>query len=395
MLVSLITVAAVLFSTPAASAWEPAGGPTFNHPRGTFEQRWRIVNTVNKAIRNARWHSTVMISTYLWAGQRETSDAMLAAYHNRSVNIQVVVDRAHGDQTQARRVARVVNRDNVVDAQGRLVDDGPDDSYVAFCRASCRGPGRGINHAKWYVFTATGTAKDVVMVSSSNINKGGASKGWNDLYTIKGRPRMVRDFASVHEQMSRDRGVDQPYREFDHGGVLARFYPNNTYTDPVLADLSKVRCRGATGGAGRNGRTMINVSMFSWTGNRGVALARRLVELDRYGCDVNVIFASLGPDVKSVLWRSAKRREINLYSSRWDYNGDGRVDFRVHNKYMLINGRYGADSSSWRVHMGSQNWGADLTASDDNTLNIASRAGYSGYLRNWTYIRDRWTRRIR
>jgi len=116
-------------------------------------------------------------------------------------------------------------------------------------------------HAKFYVFTETGTAKDVVMVSSSNLNKGGAVKGWNDLYVMKGRPDIVADYAAVHAEMAEDTARDgDQYREFVRGEYTSRFFPRPGGGDATYEDLSNIRCQGATEGSGVNGRTAINIT---------------------------------------------------------------------------------------------------------------------------------------
>ena len=58
--------------------------------------------------------------------------------------------------------------------------------------------------------------------------------------------------------------------------------------------LSPVRCVGAAGGTGVNGRTKIRVSMHAWNGDRGVWIAKRLRSLFAQGCDVKVMWAPGG-----------------------------------------------------------------------------------------------------
>ncbi|HEX6246877.1 MAG TPA: phospholipase D-like domain-containing protein [Nocardioidaceae bacterium] len=387
-------------SAPAAAAWEPQGGAVFNNPGGTYQERWRILRAVDEAIRNAAPDSKIMISSFLM-DTKSTADALLAA-HDRGVAVQMVLDR-HADTRQSRRVARRVNKDNIdpetglppVDDAGDPLQWGPDDSFVVICRYACRGPGRGINHAKFYVFTETGTAKNVVMVSSSNLNRGGALKGWNDLYTMKNKPAILRDFQAIHREMAEDTAPDgDRYREFVRGRFTTRFFPMTEDGDPRMADLSKVRCRGARDGAGRNGRTVINISMFLWKGTQGARLARRVVELDRLGCDVSVIYGAPDKEVRRILTRSARRGGIKLWNSRWDNTGDGVMDFRVHHKYMLVSGSYDGDPSSWRVHTGSLNWAGGLRANDENNLTVVGRGAYTSYLRNWNLVRRGWTHRV-
>jgi hypothetical protein len=225
------------------------------------------------------------------------------------------------------------------------------------------------------------------MVSSSNLNRGGATLGWNDLYEADGKAAMVARYAAIHAEMARDTPSGDRYQEYHVGIFTLRFYPKPKGGDPVMSDLSKVRCHGATGGAGRGGRTAINVSMFAWNNDRGTAIAKKLISLDRDGCQVSVIYGAPSRAVRDLLMGSARRGGIKLWDSRMDRNGDGVFDLRVHHKYMLINGSYGGDHSSWRVHTGSQNWGrGTLRGGDENTLTIASRGAYRQYIANWDHV---------
>jgi hypothetical protein len=232
-------------------------------------------------------------------------------------------------------------------------------------------------------------------VSSSNLNAGGAVRGFNDLYIVKGRPKMHADYATIHREMSRDVPAGNRYRELRDGNLISRFYPKPKGGDPVMADLNKVRCRGATGGAGRNGRTAINVDMFAWNSDRGMTIARKLIRLDRDGCDVSIIYGAPSKEVRLLLSASARRGGVKLWDSRYDRNGDGVYDIRSHGKYMLINGNFGGNTSSWRVHAGSQNWGrGTLRGGDENTLTIVNRGAYGSYIQHWDMIARSYSRRI-
>jgi hypothetical protein len=60
----------------------------------------------------------------------------------------------------------------------------------------------------------------------------------------------------------------------------------------------------------------------------------------------------------------------------------------VHHKYLLIKGHIGNDRSATYVTAGSQNWGASLRTSDENTVTIRNNAAaYRAYLNNWTMVR--------
>ncbi len=399
LLVALVLVASVLVTAPAASAYEPPGGAVFNNPQGAKADRYRIVNTVNRAIKAAKPGSLIYMSMYLMDSR--ASFTALKEARKRGVGVQLVLD-VLAKNGQSKKMAAIFNADNrkipankpQKDEDGVLRKWGPDRSFVRFCQQGCRGP-RSPNHTKFYVFTATGTAKNVVMVSSSNLNKGGANKGYNDLVILKNRAELVKNFAFVHAEMAEDSPNDKDgFLEYFQGNVIARFYPKRSAGDPVLADLAKVKCQGANGGAGKNGRTKINISMFRWNNDRGIEIARKLVRLDRNGCDVRVIYGAPGSTVADILKTSARNGGVQLWDSRYDFNLDGEIDLRVHHKYMLISGYYGKDRSSWQVHTGSRNWGQSLHAGDENTLNIESRAIYNQYLKNWQFCVNKAGRKI-
>jgi phosphatidylserine/phosphatidylglycerophosphate/cardiolipin synthase-like enzyme len=392
LVVAVTVLGSLLASTSVALAWEPTGGATFNNPRGNHAARWRIIDKIIHSIKSTPRGQTIMMSTFL-LDSPAVGDALIAAHNNRNVKVQVVLD---GDikTATARRIANVMNRDNVAGAAVPL-RWGPDQSFVVFCDGSCRGVG-GNDHTKFYLFSRTGTANDVVMISSGNLNKGAANRGWNDSYTIKGRTAIYNDFAGIHREMSQDTARDgDRYREFVRGGYISRFYPKPSGSDPVLDDLGKVHCLGANGGAGRSGHTAINISMFAWNDDRGWSIARKLVSLAGQGCAVSIIYGAPAKDIGAYLRDKARSGLIKLWDSRYDLNGDGIDDVRTHEKYMLINGHYGSDHSAWRVHTGSQNWGrGTLSHGDENTLTIVSRRAYARYIDNWDTIRLHGSRRL-
>ena len=379
----LVVVMTLSVSAPVAAAYQPPGGAVFNNPQGGHRAKFRIVRTINRAIKGARRGSRIQISTYLMDSKESTT--LLIKARKRGVAVQAVIDGSAKNR-QTLRLAKALNRDNRKKVRRKHRRGGPDRSYVVFCRGSCRNGGRP-NHTKYFTFTRTGKARNVVMVSSSNLNRGGAVKGYNDLLVMKKQKRLTKDFASVHREMAEDsRNDGDGFIQFNRGHITARFYPTKKKADPVMQDLRQIRCRGTRQGAGRHKRTTIHVSMFRWNSRRGIALARKLVRLDRAGCEVSVIYGAPGRRVRDVLRTSARRGGVRLWDSRWDYNHNGTVDMRVHHKYMLISGRYGKDRSAWRVHTGSQNWGRSLHAGDENTINIAGPKTYRQYLRNWRHV---------
>ena len=402
VLATLLSVA--VFSAPAASAsYSPDEGAIFNDPTGEFASKLALMNRVEATIDSTPLGATILISTYL-LDRKVTVDKLIEAARSyaaggRANSVQVVMDKGI-DNFQSRRLMRVLNADNetpIDPATGEVTRGGPDRSFAYKCIGSCRGAG-GNDHAKFYAFSQAGTSSNVVMVSSANLNKGGAYKGYNDLFTMVNK-EIYDKYAAIHSEMRDDTDRDlDAYQTLSSGRFENRFFPMrhaSKATDPVMNDLSRVRCFGSTGDAGRDGRTVIHISMFSWGGTRGMYITDRLLQLQRAGCVVSVMYGAPSNDVAAVLRHAAWQGRINLYDTRVDRNDDGQVDLRVHSKYMLISGNFGGNTSAWQLYTGSQNWtdGA-LTRADEIMLGIKGRPAYSNYLANWIDVRRTGSRRI-
>lgn len=382
----LLVVLALLVSVvPAASAWEPQGGAIFNNPKGNRDAKFRIVRAITRAVQGAPSGSTILMSAYMF-DNGGTYDALVAA-HRRGVHVQMVLDTVHARNAKTRRLATRFNRDNVAGPQPAKW--GRDQSFLVFCKQACRGR-NGYNHTKFYAFSRSGTASNVIMVSSSNPNAGGAIKGWNDMYVLKNRPQLWQTHARVHAEMAEDTPNDgDGFVRATEGDTTAMFYPKRTGTHPVIQELNGVRC------FGNRGRTSLHVSMFRWNRVWGKAIAKKLVGLANNGCELDIVYGAPSRELRLYLTHHARRSgRISLWDSRYDRNRDGAVDLRVHHKYLLINGRYGSNSSAFRVTTGSQNWGASLRTSDENTITVRSRSAHSAYLNNWQHIVSTSARRI-
>ena len=445
-LLLVIVLSTALLLVPA-SAMGPKGGARFNvpEPYGSDTANYRIVKTVKHAINNTvrtrrHPHPVIHISTYLmdWTpGVNALIDAC-----RRGVQVRVILDEDI-DNWNSRRLITALNSDNVPDRNRDGIPDrdpragrcnrplhaehgglrtkpgarsdsysadeqfglfsvrravrsvqaphadtvtwGRDGSYVKVCDGSCRGKG-GNMHSKFYLFSNTRHSHHVVMVSSSNLNRGGAELGWNDMYVVKGRKKLYRGFKAMHRLMTDDvRATAQKVQVVD-GPFIARFFPMrdaSRKSDPTLHDLRKIRCHGPLG------RTRINISMFYWKGERGAYLLDKVASLARDGCKVRVVYGAPSRKIAERMRRLAKHHVIDLWDSRWDYNEDGWSEVRTHAKYVLVKGRVGRDRRAYRVWTGSQNWVAgSLSRSDETTLNIGLRSAYDAYLKNWDNIRD-------
>ena len=190
----------------AQAAYEPPAGGTFNVPRpwGSDAERYRIVRTVEKAMKEAQGptaanpNPTIHISTYL-LDRHQSVDAMIAACR-RGIGVRVILDEDIVNRN-SKRLIKTLNADNVnakpgggftrpqagpcnsrlpgqrsaavddeplTDAQTRASAAAPTDasatwgedgSYVKRCDGSCRGAG-GNMHSKFYLFSRTGGVRE-------------------------------------------------------------------------------------------------------------------------------------------------------------------------------------------------------------------------------------------
>lgn len=438
----LVAVLSLSFVLVPASAMGPRGGAVFNTPRpyGDDAANYRIVKKVEHAIRNTVRtrqfrHPVIHISTYLL--DRPTTVKTLIAACRRGVQVRVILDEDI-ESRPSRKLITALNADNVHDRNrdgradndpragrcnrplrpshgglrtqpgaeddtelelfttrealrsieapsGRKVTWGSDGSYVKRCDGSCRGKG-GNMHSKFYLFSRTKSSHHIVMVSSSNLNRGGARLGWNDMYVVKRNKELYRGFKAMHRLMTDDVRAGGDKVQVNAGPYVARFFPMrdaSKATDPTLRDLKKIRCRSAFG------RTRIHISMFYWKGKRGSYLLDKIADLARDGCKVRIVYGAPSRLLAERMRTLARRHLIDLWDSRWDYNEDGWSEVRTHAKYVLVKGTVGKDRRAFRVWTGSQNWVAgSLSRSDETTLNIGLRSAYESYLKNWDNIRD-------
>lgn len=439
-LLLLISPQAVMSSTASTATSE--GSAVFNTPRPfskTYADNFAIVSRVDRAINGVPKHRrtsnkpqpVIHITTYLMDHTRSVTDLIDAC--KRGVAVRVIIDEDI-DNKNSRRLISALNGDNVKDRNhdgkpDRKADRGPcnrplkqdraarssvdpgevlmsreqaarsvdaplgdsvtwgrDGSYVKRCTPSCRS-GKGNMHMKIYLFSQTGKARDVVMVSSSNINRGGAKLGWNDMYIMRGRPKSYAEYVQQHLAMTY--GLPAPRKGvfFDDGPYTSRFFPikdAGKAKDPVMHDLDKIRCRGSAWGA-----TQLHISMFYWKGTRGNYIATKLLDMARAGCQIHIIYGAPSRQIAERLRTAARNNLIDLYDSRWDFNEDGWNEVRTHSKFVLVRGSYEGNDKKWVVMTGSPNWVAgSLSKGDESTLNIELKSAYDAYLKNWVKMRE-------
>lgn len=362
----------VTLTASGAQAYTPDDGSTFNNPWGDMAAKERLLTKITRTIQSAHKGSTIRIAAYS-NDRKDATDAMIAA-HKRGVNVQVLLND-NWTSYQTKRLRRVLG----TDISKR--------SFLRICVNSCRGK-RGNLHSKFYLFNHAGQARDIVMFGSANLTGFAAKTQWNDLYSTSDRKALHGFFVDVFNQMKRDRPVRHPFISKTIGDFTINVYPRYNTTqadDPIMARLNGVRCKDYANGAGIAGRTMIRINMYGWNGTRGVYLARKVAELSRHGCNIQVLESSAGGKVVEILARNG----VLIKTPDADRNNNGTVDVFTHDKWMILGGRI-RTKSGWHVWTGSQNWSDRSLNGDEINVHIHRRGVFYGYRKNFEHI---WNKR--
>jgi hypothetical protein len=401
--VLLVAAALVLSSAPALAVpavlavdrieRAPTDGATFNDPSAPpGPARTRIVRSVNSIIDSTPRGAILRLTQYnLTCGS--TVEALLRAIR-RGVQVRIVVnDRVLGESVEQRPLYKRFER--------LLGTNHKKDTFFIICNHGCRTGSGGAMHTKFLSINRIKTdggalVRDVLMTASGNLTCGWATdRQYNDQFALIGHDKLSDTFNTIFKQLARDVRPSQPFQVIMNGRYKAWFFPNpggDRSEDPIWRALNGVRCAGAVG-AGRDGRTVVRVIMFTWNGLRGLNLARKLYQLDQDGCHVEVLVGAPGPEVLREIRRPGRNGGAEVWDTRKDRNLDGELDLYTHMKVLMINGRIEADRSVRQVFTGSANWTPQaFTSGDELLLRIEGNPYYGQYARQFDFIRARSTR---
>lgn len=341
-----------------------AGSVSFNDPTGAVAEQYALIEQINAAVDAAAPGSVIRLAAYSFS--LESVASRLTAAHRHGVGVQVVVDDHAGRWGPVRQLEDALGTDTTAG------------SFVKVCHASCRG-GRGNQHSKFVLLSATGGLRDVVMVGSMNFTGYSSQRQWNDLYTVAGEEDLYWEMAEVFGRFVEDRPQHTLVLPPAGDGFETEVAPIRDYRaaeDPVLKRLDAVHCDGVTQGAGRDGHTVVRIALHAWNGDRGVRLAHRVADLQGSGCDLKVLYGvGVGPQIKNIL----RRAGVPATSSAVD----GRL---THQKLMVVSGHFGAETHADYVWTGSHNWSDRSLRNDEVTLRVPGADTVHAYLGNFDKI---------
>ena len=249
-------------------------------------------------------------------------------------------------------------------------------SFARECRGSCRGAG-GTAHSKYFMFTNVGSPHraNIVIQSSMNLTPMGYQGQWNQAQVSHSKATYDA-FMYIYRQTRIGKPIRGSFRNFTDGTTTNSFYPlhgANRSKDPVMQELNKVSCTGATAGGNASGRTRIRIIQYSIYGDRGVWIAKKLRSLWNRGCDIKLIYAVSSRPVMSILRNGSGRGSIPVRQSVIT-NGKREIIKYNHSKWMTITGRYGGSTEAFVTMTGSANWSLFAFHGDEQVQLVKSRA---------------------
>lgn len=356
------TVASRVSEPPKHVPYTPKQGVLFNKPL-TKGDRYVINDHIRKSIHSV--HKGGKIRIMSWNVKSFPYRRALIEAHNRGVSVRVLMSNGLAKRQSASGDYNVLRRELSKHQAKRKKDM---KSWIRACVASCRGT-KGIAHVKFYTFSQSGKAEDVVMVGSANMTEVAAGNQWNDMFTLVDKPGLYKWFQKTFAQASRDRRAHPPYRTYQVDDLTqAWVFPylgKGALGDPVTKILKRVQCKGVTGRAGVNGRTAIRIAQTAILDDRGVAIARQLKRLNDEGCNIRIAYTVLGPKIKDILRSTSGRGPVPARQVAQDFDGDCSYDRYLHMKDMTISGHYGKNTSAHFVYNGTQNWTEVSAYSDE------------------------------
>lgn len=348
-------VAQLASDTAKPALWTPPIGVLFNDPILGGQAR-AILARVIRSI-----HATVKgetIRIVVWnLDDRPIVAALLDAAH-RKVTVQVVVSglTANHNWTTLRQGLRVNRKD---------------DSFARKCHGACRSQAK-IMHAKIFMFSRIHKAHNISMFGSTNLTTPAGNRQWNDMVTVKNQ-HLYDFFVKTFNEYAKDRPVKHPFEVYDQGLFRATLFPA-LHRNPVVAQLRKVACHGATGRTGNpNGRTEIRIAIAGWFDAYGGAIARQLRVLWERGCDIKIVTTLAGRYVNRALRNPSGRGAVPMREVTVDNNDDGIPERYLHMKAIAVSGVFDGDTAASVVLTGSPNWSTRAQRSDEVWVRLLGR----------------------
>ncbi len=299
---------ACLHATGAYADPVPRTGPIFNSPVSGVTKRDAISARIASLITGTPAGGRIAIAMYHFSSTDTAAELLAAA--RRKVSVQVVLDHESTSYAAYRRLRR------------GLGGDTRKASWAVVCEESrgCIGPE--FNHNKFFLFSSTRGAKDMVVQTSANATEGARDTQWNDALVLAD-PAVYAAYLAYFRDLAAQHHSANYHRTVQAGRYRLDFFPWAS-GDPISQALDQVSCAGGT-------HVKLSVGHLTWG-----PIARRLWKLDSAGCRVQVVFDIVGPVAIDALTQKGGR----YGNPETRYLTEGGRSTYAHSKYLLIDGVY-------------------------------------------------------
>jgi phosphatidylserine/phosphatidylglycerophosphate/cardiolipin synthase-like enzyme len=318
----------------------------FNVPSGTPEQQNAIADHIDSLIDATPPGGLIRIAIYKFTSP--TFANALVNAERRGVRVRLVVDGGSRGNAAYRKVAKALGT-----SRKRR-------SWIVACEHGCIGDK--IMHNKFYLFSRTGPASDVVVQSSANMTTTNRVNAWNNAFTTSDSA-LYRGYGDYFSALAERRHHKGHYR-VTHGDDATLYTFPRASGDTLYQMLGHVGCSGGTA---------VRVATYDLT---RTDIARRLWSLAHQGCDVRVVYTELGKRAGRLLRRAGGPRILDSHYR----------DTFVHSKYVLIDGSYAGENRQIVITGSPNDTKPGLRDNDEAMLAIDDPAIHARYADNFAAL---------
>jgi hypothetical protein len=270
-------------------------------------------------------------------------------------------------------------------------------SYVVKCnRGACMSdyPYATI-HVKYYLFSQSGTAKNVSIISSANPHRVNIYNSFNNTHTINNNLAIYKQLTQYFNDMVLNK-QNHRYgngKNTTSGKYTVYIYPQRTASGGEIIQyldvLKGVQCRTAPN-MGSKGRTVVRMNMWGFTNPR-MDVAKRLWSLQNSGCKVDVTLnrGRASRTIMRQLTKTTKHGKMVVEDAWKDKNRNDYAEQYTHFKSLIVNG-WVEGKNQRVVWTGSQNLTSNGSLyNDDMVLRIKDGGTYFAYSKMFSYIQKK------
>ncbi|GAA2575179.1 hypothetical protein GCM10010399_00730 [Dactylosporangium fulvum] len=378
--------------------------PNKNGPQFTQYQTTGLRDEIDTLVQASVAGSTLYASLYTFTDQAIT-DHLLAA-HARGVRVRLLVEACtDGDPAVCNQSAQV----NSLVAGLPAWSSSATGSWVKRCFASCAGGGTGINHNKFWVFSALSDGRTDVTLIGSNNPTNPQQQMYQNLVVVSGNTALAtayRDYVNrklavtgsskVYETGHVDAG---PFRLWfsprnspstaEDTTITNSFNPQSTRHDIFAAAIDDVQC------STTSTDDVIRLAMWGFRDARPEVIDALGDKLDA-GCTVEVATGEHQDMIDDLAARGIGVYAMDPGGCRQSFFAVGSAvnaecsDGSIHSKYLVVQGVSRKDNQMHRyVYTGSQNLtNGALKKNDETFMRIDDTTIYNGFVADFAAIKE-------